>query len=172
MSKGARIELAEAKKIAEKVEALIKTHAPSLFVKTCGSILRGKETCGDVDLVVKESEFPEIQRIFEMFGEEYELVYTKGSKKNPPKLHHAFDKESGFKIEFYVARDNAVGAMTLFATGNGLYNIKQRQAANGKGFKLSQYGLFKGEELVAGETEEDIYVALGIKYLTPKEREF
>src|ERR1035437_6726231 len=151
-----RVVWCQAKVIADFVVGRIKESDPDIRLEICGSIARKRPDCGDVDLATTESDLPKIVAILEESMTHYpicdKLEYTKGTKKNPSKLHHGFAQ--GMKIEFYVGKDNAFGAICLFANGSGMFNVLQRRVALSKGYKLSQYGLFKDEEFVAGETEE------------------
>jgi len=61
----------------------------------------------------------------------------------------------------------------MYFTGSKEYNIRLREIARKKGFKLSEYGLFdrKTGKFVAGRTEKEIYKKLGLKYVEPEKRE-
>ncbi len=60
----------------------------------------------------------------------------------------------------------------MYFTGSKAHNIELRTIAIRKGLRLNEYGLFKGEEtMVAGETEESVYSALGLDYIAPELRE-
>jgi DNA polymerase (family 10) len=87
----------------------------------------------------------------------------------------------GVPVELYVGKPNAWGAQMLFCTGSPLFNIYQRGIATKQHKLLNQYGLYweatdhKGRkvpgELIARETEEEIFEALGMKYLAPTKRD-
>ena len=74
------------------------------------------------------------------------------------------------QVNLYKYEPKYAGAMMLFLTGPGEYNIALRRIAKKKGLKLSQYGIFKGSKLIASETEEDMYAALGKSFKEPFER--
>lgn len=79
---------------------------------------------------------------------------------------------SGIPVDIYYTSEESWGAFQLFLTGSGEYNIMMRAKAKAKGFKLSQYGLFKRDtnELIASKTEEEIYRALKLDYRDPEDR--
>jgi len=76
----------------------------------------------------------------------------------------------GIFIDLFFADKINYGAMLLFLTGTKGSNIGMRVIAKKKGFKLNQYGLWRGKELIASETEEDIYKALGRSFKLPELR--
>jgi DNA polymerase (family 10) len=170
MSKGNRIPWASASKIAEDFKTNIYVHDPSIPIYVAGSLRRHKIDCGDIDLVIHEGDLPKLTSILNviMVREQYELGFTKGTKANPSKLKWLV--KDGTTIELYLAKPNALGAMLLYTTGSGDFNIRQRRVALSKGYKLSQYGLFKHDELIAGDTEEGIFKELGMEWLTPEQR--
>lgn len=84
------------------------------------------------------------------------------------------DETDFVMLDFVFVKDpDTWGAALLFFSGSAAFNIRMRAAAKRKGFKLSQNGLFNRDtgELVASKTEEDIFAALGWKYMEPMERE-
>jgi DNA polymerase (family 10) len=83
---------------------------------------------------------------------------------------HASYRKNGIEIELYFANEENWGALLMYATGTNQYNIMLRTYARFKGMKLSQKGLFKDGKLIAGETEQEIYNALGKKYKEPQKR--
>jgi DNA polymerase (family 10) len=173
-----RVPLLTALGIAYTVASRIRTASgmgDNLHLQICGSIARKRPDCGDIDLATTESDFPKIEKIL-MYSLEYEsdpicdkLEFTKGTKKNPSKLHHGW--KNGMKVEFYVGKNNAFGGICLFANGSGMFNVMMRAAAKKKGYKLSQYGLFFQDKLIACETEESIFEALCVPFLKPEQRE-
>ena len=60
--------------------------------------------------------------------------------------------------------------MALFLTGSQKFNIIVRGEAKRQGYKLNQYGLWQGDERIAGKSEEQIFDALGLKYVRPIDR--
>jgi len=67
--------------------------------------------------------------------------------------------------------DIATLTALFYFTGPKDFNIKVRTIALRRGLKINEYGVFRGEEKLAGKTEEEIFDLLEMKYLDPKERE-
>jgi len=68
-------------------------------------------------------------------------------------------------IELYLTDHRALGATLLYATGSKEFNVWMRGEAKKQGLKLSQWGLFRDKELLASETERDIFRALGLPFV-------
>ncbi|OWK27260.1 MAG: DNA polymerase III [Parcubacteria group bacterium GW2011_GWA2_38_13b] len=129
-----------------------------------GSVRRMKETVGDIDILIV-SEKP--QKIMDFFVGMPEVVrvYGRGRAKSMVRL------ENGMDADLRVVKEKSFGATLNYFTGNKEYNIGLRQIAKDKGFKLNEYGLYKGNKIVAGKTEEEIYEKLGLNYIKPELRE-
>lgn len=63
------------------------------------------------------------------------------------------------------------GAALCYFTGSKAHNIALRRIARARGLKLNEYGVFRGKESIAGATEEEVYRALGLKWIPPESRE-
>ena len=138
-------------KSAEKVEA-------------CGSIRRQKETIGDVDFLVASDNPKEIMDFFVSLPGVVK-VWGKGATKTSVRTRNGFD------MDIRVVPKESFGAALQYFTGSKEHNIILRKIAIDKGLKLSEYGLFRGAKMLAGETEEEIYHLLGMDYIEPELRE-
>jgi DNA polymerase/3'-5' exonuclease PolX len=69
----------------------------------------------------------------------------------------------------FISYDSYPAAL-LYFTGSGDFNKKMRQIAKNKGYKLSEYGLFKDDIMIKVETERDIFHKLDMEYLPPRLR--
>jgi DNA polymerase (family 10) len=78
---------------------------------------------------------------------------------------------SGLQVDLRVVPAESYGAALLYFTGSKGYNIELRKRAIARGLKLNEYGLFKGERRIAGASEESIYAALDLPWVTPERRE-
>ena len=79
--------------------------------------------------------------------------------------------EKGFDVDLRVLPENQFGSALQYFTGSKEHNIALRKIAIEKGFKLNEYGLFKGKKIIACKTEEEVYKALGLSYIEPELRE-
>lgn len=129
-----------------------------------GSVIRCKETIGDIDILAMSSK-PEyvIERFINLPFVAH--VYGKGATKTNVKL------KNGLDADLLVISKKSFGAALNYFTGSKDHNIALREIAIKKGFKLNEYGLFKGKKAIAGETEEGIYHALGLEMPPPEIRE-
>ena len=67
--------------------------------------------------------------------------------------------------------DDSYGAALNYFTGSKDHNVALRRIAMAKGWKLNEYGLYRGEKMIAGRTEEEIYKKFGMDYIEPELRE-
>ena len=144
MSKGDPIQLDAAIHIAGNWAEKWKELAPDTEFHICGSIRRKEKMIRDIDILVID-----------------------------PDMHGKFQKGTkfeGVELNLCFVRKECEGAGLLFLTGDYKFNITLRSKAKGMGMKLNRYGLFRGDEVIASKTEEDIFKALGINYLVPEGR--
>lgn len=129
-----------------------------------GSVRRKKETIGDIDILAT-SENPE--KVMERFvGLPSVLhIYGKGSTKTNVKL------KNGLDADLRVVPKESWGAALNYFTGSKDHNVALRELAIKHGWKLNEYGLFKGKKMIAGKTEEELYEKLGLCYIEPELRE-
>jgi DNA polymerase (family X) len=129
-----------------------------------GSIRRMKETIGDVDFLVA-SKNPE--RVMDKFVSMPEVVdiFGKGGTKASVRF------KTGMQADMRVIPQKSFGAALQYFTGNKDHNVALRRIAQKKGWKLSEYGLFDQDKMIAGATEEEIYEKLGLKWIPPEMRE-
>jgi len=149
------------------VEELTKKLEAKPFIKravAAGSIRRMKETIGDVDILVTTSK-PEKAVEYFLSVVPQEKIWGKGSTK--VSVHTI----QGFDVDLRVLPEEVFGAGLQYFTGSKEHNVKLRTYAVKKGFKLNEYGLFKGKKLIACKTEENVYKALGMAYIEPELRE-
>lgn len=136
-------------------------------VEIVGSIRRMKETIGDVDILTIIKEGIDPKKVMDFFTnlDVVKEVIASGPTKTTVTL------KLGLDCDLRVFDEKSFGAAMLYFTGSKLFNIKLRTIAIKKGFKLNEYGLFKGEKIVAGKTEEEVFKKLGLQYIPPEMRE-
>jgi DNA polymerase (family 10) len=129
-----------------------------------GSVRRRKETIGDIDILATSSKPAKIMERF-LALPEIAHVYSSGKTKTMVKLRNGIDADLRVipKISF--------GAALNYFTGSKEHNIYLREEALKKGYKLNEYGLFRGKKLVASKTEGELYKAFGMDYIEPELRE-
>jgi len=146
--------------VLKKLENLREVQKVSL----AGSLRRKKETIGDVDfLVVSENSEKVMDFFVNLPG--IEKVWGKGKTKSSVHMRDGFD------MDLRVVPEKSYGSALQYFTGAQDHNIATRKIAIDKGLKLSEYGVFKGSKQIAGKTEEDVYKAIGLKWMDPEIRE-
>jgi len=150
-------ELAEYLKDLEGIEA----------ITPAGSLRRGRETIGDLDLLVTG---PNAVAVLDRVATHPKVqeVLARGANKTSVKLGR-----EGLQVDVRALDHETFGAAMQYFTGSKEHNVALRQRAVRMGFKLSEYGLFRAEDdtRVAGATEEGIYQTLGLDWIPPELRE-
>jgi DNA polymerase (family 10) len=151
---------------AELIEAL--RQVPGVEAITpAGSLRRGRETVGDLDLLVTG---PAANAALERFVRypRVEEVLGRGENKASAKVGR-----EGLQVDVRALAPESFGAALQYFTGSKDHNVAIRTRAVKMGLKLSEYGLFRvdGDARVAGETEAGVYEALGLPWIPPELRE-
>lgn len=130
----------------------------------CGSVRRRKETIGDIDILATSSKPAKVMERF--LGLPFIAhVYAKGPTKTNVKL------KNGLDADLRVVPKESFGAAVNYFTGSKDHNIALREIAIKRGWKLNEYGLFRGKKMIVGRTEEELYEKLGLCYIEPEMRE-
>jgi DNA polymerase (family X) len=130
----------------------------------CGSMRRFSETVGDVDIVVGTTDPPAVHAAVLALPEVAEVVGSGTTKTS-------FLTREGLQVDVRTVAPEQMGSALLYFTGSKAHNIHLRQKAMDNDWLLSEYGLFDAETVVASQTEEDIYRALGMEFIPPTMRE-
>jgi DNA polymerase (family X) len=136
-------------------------------ITAAGSVRRGRETVGDVDLLVTGPAGAAVLDRFVAYPKVGEIL-GRGENKASAKIGH-----EGLQVDVRALPRESYGAGLQYFTGSKDHNVALRSRAVKMGFKLSEYGLFRSDDdtLVCGETEEQIYEALGLRWIPPELRE-
>lgn len=132
-----------------------------------GSYRRGRETVGDLDLLVTGDHAEEALAKFVKHPRVHDVL-----GQGTTKASALFGLE-GLQVDVRAVPAESYGAALQYFTGNKEHNVALRQRALKMGLTLNEYGLFKlsDETRVAGATEEEIYEALGLAWIPPEMRE-
>ncbi len=150
----------EAKVLHEALDA----HPDVIRSLVAGSLRRHRETIKDIDVLVSASKTESIMDAFTTFHRVASVV-ARGKTKSSVML------ESGINADLRVVTDEEFPFASAYFTGSKEHNTEMRGRAKKMGYKLNEYGLFKGEERVACEDEAAIFGALGLDYIPPELRE-
>ena len=155
----------EAHDTAAAVVAALRQHAPEADITMVGSLRRGCETCGDLDVLAAGAP-PSLMDTFTGYAL-VERVLARGETKSSVLLR------GGFQADLRLVPVESLGAAQQYFTGSKAHNIVLRDRAIQRGLKLNEYGLFRLEDdsRIAGETEAGIYEALGLALVPPELRE-
>jgi DNA polymerase (family 10) len=152
--------------LATRIVAHLAEVPGVVHASTCGSLRRFSETIGDVDIMVAASD-PEAVMEAVVSLPAVDAVLGRGVSKT------SVVTRRGTQIDVRVVEPVQLGAALMYFTGSKGHNIKLRQRALGRGWTLNEYALsqLEGGAVVARETEEDIYRALGLPFIPPVLRE-
>src|SRR3989449_1237904 len=163
---------------AEAAAAAVVAHIEKVgkeveSVTPAGSLRRGKETVGDLDLLVTLADGHTSQKQVDALAEH--ILKFPGIDQ---KLAHgenkvSFTLENGLQVDVRLLEKENFGAALLYFTGSKEHNVALRGRANDMGLTLNEYALatLKAEKRVAGRTEEEIYAKLKLDFIPPELRE-
>lgn len=152
--------LASAEAIVEDLRMLPEVEQ----VAIAGSCRRRRETCGDLDVLATCSNpEPPMDRL--AAHPLVEIVLQRGDTKQRVRLR------SGIELDLRVVPEESFGAAMQYFTGSKEHNIVVRQRAKDLNLKVNEYGVFRGDEQIAGRTEKDVYAAVGLPWIPPELRE-
>ena len=169
-----RIRLGQALEAAELVREFLQDLAGIRRIETAGSLRRRAETIGDVDILVtakksKSSEEAGEQIIHAFTSARFvREVLAAGPTKGSAIIQ---TQTTNVQVDVRVVPEKSFGAALQYFTGSKAHNVRLREIAVKAKLKLNEYGLFKGDKMIAGSAEEDIYQKLGLDYVQPLLRE-
>jgi len=151
--------------VAQKIKENLEDHEHVLRVEIAGSIRRRKETVGDIDVLVTTKNPLEVSAYFTTMDLVDDVVVS-GPTKSTVRL-----KETGIDVDLRVFDDESFGSALMYFTGSKETNVELRRIAIAKGLKLNEYGVFRGDKLLSGRTEDEVFKSLGMEYIEPELRE-
>ena len=164
--------LSDTASTAAELVAYLRARAPHVDFTPVGSLRRGCETCGDIDILASNpsaGDNPAAAGLMDTFiaYPAVERILGHGETKSSVLL------QGGYQADLRVVPADSRGAALQYFTGSKAHNIILRDRAIQLGYKLNEYGLFRvtDDARVAGETEEGIYEALGLQPVEPELRE-
>lgn len=164
-----RASLWDALDLSETIIERLKKMPEIIKIGVAGSVRRGKDTIGDIDILaaVKNTDRKKVIRHFTEM-EDVSKIMAKGDTKASIFIEY-FKRQ----VDLRIVAEDEWGAALQYFTGSKSHNIHLRKIAIDKGFKINEYGLFtiESNKKIAGETEEGIYERLGLKWMPPEMRE-
>jgi DNA polymerase (family 10) len=169
-----RVRINVAEDEAQKLAAYIRTVGTTVeSVTPAGSLRRGRETVGDLDLLVTmrpgQDKQPDVDRVAEHILKYPSIHRTLAHGENKVSLLLA----SRLQVDVRLLQKDSFGAALLYFTGSKEHNVALRGRANAMGWTLNEYALttLKTGKSVASKTEEEIYSKLKLAFIDPELRE-
>ena len=162
---GKRMLLNQAYSVAWETVEYLKKNALVLNIEPAGSLRRGLETVGDIDILCTTKEPSAVMSAFVKMPNVRNVI-AHGETKSAVKL------ESGVQVDLRVIDPKSWGSALMYFTGSKQHNIILRKIAMSKGWKLSEYGLFdRKNKSLSSKTETSVYQKMGMQYMPPEMRE-
>jgi len=165
---GQRIYWADADEIASELKRHLSVCKSIEQLEMAGSYRRGKETVGDLDVLVVSEDADEVMDRFGDFENVAEVI-GRGDTKMSIRLH------TGFQIDLRVVPAESFGAALQYFTGSKEHNVVLRGRAKQRGLKINEWGVFRvdgdKETYIAGASEKDVYATLDLPVFPPELRE-
>ena len=159
-----RHKLSDVEDIADSYAAHLKAVPGVKEVIVAGSYRRRKETVGDLDILVTCKKSSPVMARFVEYDEVSDVI-SQGTTRSTVLLR------SGLQVDLRVVAQISYGAALYYFTGSKAHNIAVRTLAVKKKLKINEYGVFKGKRRVAGRTENEVFNAVGLRYIDPELRE-
>jgi DNA polymerase (family 10) len=149
---------------AEPLKAYLQSLPGVARAEIAGSYRRGRDTVGDLDLLVSSARGGGPIRALRRYEDLRELTAA-GTTKASGVLRN------GLQFDVRVVPRRSFGTALHYFTGSRDHNIHIRRRAQERGYKLNEYGLFRGKARIAGATEEGLFAALDLPWIPPELRE-
>lgn len=152
--------------LAKQIESHMRQCDSILRMQWAGSYRRGRETIGDLDLLVVAGDREAAMDHFEALKDREQTI-VRGDTKISIRVGRAF------QVDMRIVEEDQFGAALQYFTGSQAHNIRVRRIAKDLGLKINEYGVFKMEDgtQVAGRLEEDVYASIGLPWIPPEIRE-
>jgi len=157
-------------------EAVVESLSKLKGVEQCtfaGSLRRGKETIGDIDILVAAPPevAPAVMDHFTGLDIVADVIAHGDTKAS---IRTKEEAGGGIQIDLRVAAPASYGAALMYFTGSKEHNVRLRERAQAMGYTLNEYALADKNEkskVAAAKTEQDIYRALKLAWIAPELRE-
>lgn len=147
-----------------------------------GSLRRGQETIGDIDLIVSVAPAGSdptghgqtaraISDAFVTLEPVREVLAQGPTKTSVRSIDPASQKKGAIQVDLRIVAPESFGAALMYFTGSKEHNVAMRERAIKQGAKLNEYGIYKGDQFVVGKTEEEVFAALRLDWIPPELRQ-
>lgn len=159
-----RLYWAEADVVAQEILQQLRKCQNITQLEVAGSYRRGRETVGDLDILAVSAQPDEAMDAFAAL-EGREATLARGDTRM------AIRMARGLQVDLRVVPAESFGAALQYFTGSKAHNVILRGMAKDRGLKINEYGVYRGEERIAGATEEEVYAAMDLPWFPPELRE-
>jgi DNA polymerase (family X) len=161
---GNRMLRAEAQRLLESIVEHMAAVKGIRRMEAAGSYRRLMETVGDLDILVACDDPAAASQRFIEHGSVSRVI-----SHGPTKTSVVMGDDR--QVDIRIVDESSFGAALQYFTGSQAHSVALRSMALRMGLKLNEYGVFREEERIAGETEQDVYEALGLPWIPPELRE-
>ena len=148
------------------IKELKKKSSKIIKITTAGSTRRRKIKIGDLDILMSVKDKKDHNLLETIKGLELiKNILLEGETKVSGRT------TDGLQVDFRIVNQDEYPAALLYFTGSKYHNVRLRQIAKDKDYKLNEYGVFAGEKRIAADSEAAIYKLLDLKYMEPEIRE-
>lgn len=166
-----RMRWADADAIVQALIAHLQQNDSVQRIEAAGSYRRGKETVGDLDLLVVAADRDAAMDQLESFPHRTTTIVRGDEKKTKMSIRVG----EAFQVDMRLVDQDQFGAALIYFTGSKAHNVRIRSIGKKRGLKINEYGVFRdsdaSETRVAGKTEADVYASLDLPVFPPELRE-
>ena len=159
-----RIPLGKVLPVVDEIIHALRKHLSTGRIYPAGSVRRMQETVGDIDILVETDPSRDILEAFTSLPLARRIL-GRGKTKASILI------EGNIQVDLRAVSSDSYGAALQYFTGSQAHNVRLRSMAKEQGYKLNEYGIFKGEKKIGGETEEEIYEMFDLTWIPPELRE-
>ncbi|HEX8962216.1 MAG TPA: DNA polymerase/3'-5' exonuclease PolX [Rhodocyclaceae bacterium] len=164
LSKAKRFKLAVALQYVDALLGHLRAVPGVDRAAVAGSFRRGRDTVGDVDVLVTAAAGSPVMAAFMGYDEVAEVLANGPTRASARLL-------CGLQVDLRLVAPESYGAALYYFTGSKAHNIAVRRLAQDRGLKINEYGVFRGEVRIAGDTEASVFAAVGLPWIPPELRE-
>ena len=163
-ARAGRFKLSEADIYVRPLLAYLKESKGVADLEVAGSYRRRFETVGDLDILATTSHGSAVMDDFVAYPEVLNVI-AHGPTKSSIRL------KDGLQVDLRLVKRKSYGAAMHYFTGSKAHNIAIRGRGRDRGLKINEYGVFKGDALVTGKTEKQVFGAVDLPWIPPELRE-
>ncbi len=163
-ARAGRFKLSDADNYVQPLLEHLKKSKGVVDLEVAGSYRRRCETVGDIDILATTGDGSPIMDDFVGYRDVAEVL-AKGRTKSSVRLR------AGLQVDLRLVPQESYGAAMHYFTGSKAHNIVVRGIGRERGLKINEYGVFEGDRLICGETEEEVFAAVDLPWIPPELRE-